>query len=925
MKKLIDPQELRRSSLAASPEKGEGLGVKVSRESLDESDDLIDFQDFFKKALRHKKVIFLMFVILYPLFICFYSIRGTWYEKKTTVNVNNAKNNAFFKYIDSSLGVDDNSQSDDLLGYSSKAMTSLSSDDFLEFCYKSALNDPEIAKIFEIDLKKSLGLDKNTKNKLKSFFQTTMVVAPFEKSIASTKDKAGFIINSKNKEQSFLENSPEKIAKLMNEYLIKLNSEDLNSAKKLLKDKVENIQKQLAQKNAEKFKVSQSIPLVDKDSVYQIQRQIQASKLAISGNKALETQFQDRLTDIEKKIASVRDVGNVEGDAYALGQELTSLSNQKSQLNAQGLEKESFLYKNISESLNKTLKALEDNQKISLGNNQKNDVMSFYSKKAFELNKVLDEVTSFLSKKTETKALATQLDNSLSINFPENTNQNQNQNISSSAPLLDPKSASDILTQLQSVKKVLEGNQFFDESLKNKVEAVEKKIVSLTRNTLEDKSYSNYIQDISNMAYLQNQLKLQGVDEDSVIAKRISENLKKATKELQDKKNISLKDLKIDDFYTPDESAVYSQKLTLEKIKGENTFYEAKISELSKSLDELTFLLNDRATKEDQIAELENSIKNDNKTLDLLNASLLKMDLSDLKALKRLEFSFEPIQEKSILPLVPFVLLSLVLSFVGALAVAYLREVTNPLLETIKALEELGNSVLGGVPSTNNNLLQQDGSQLDGLTDLSYLRMGISLENMFSSLKGKVVLFTSSENSLKSAIISLNLGAFFGSTGKKILILESDLTNNSIQKMTGAPLNGGVSELYQHKEQVNIYPFKVNEGLDVITGDPLKVPSVYRLASQNLKDLLSELSLQYDYIFLHTRPCLEAPDASDLSRYAEVGIVCCDANSMNIRKLEKINQEMKAFLSKETCFILENAKDIEVGIRTTLEPKKVAA
>ena len=46
---------------------------------------------------------------------------------------------------------------------------------------------------------------------------------------------------------------------------------------------------------------------------------------------------------------------------------------------------------------------------------------------------------------------------------------------------------------------------------------------------------------------------------------------------------------------------------------------------------------------------------------------------------------------------------------------------------------------------------------------------------------------------------------------------------------------------------------------------------------------------------------------------------------MNIRKLEKINQEMKAFLSKETCFILENAKDIEVGIRTTLEPKKVAA
>ena len=152
-------------------------------------------------------------------------------------------------------------------------------------------------------------------------------------------------------------------------------------------------------------------------------------------------------------------------------------------------------------------------------------------------------------------------------------------------------------------------------------------------------------------------------------------------------------------------------------------------------------------------------------------------------------------------------------------------------------------------------------------------------------MKGKVILFTSGENSLNSATISLNLGSFFGSTGRRVLIIESDLIHNSVAKLTGAPLNGGVTDFYLHKDKIEVFPYKINEGLDVIAGDPLQVPSLSRLASTNFKDLLGELSLQYDYIFIHARPCLEAPDASDLSRYSQVSVVCCDVEKINLNKL----------------------------------------
>jgi Mrp family chromosome partitioning ATPase len=433
--------------------------------------------------------------------------------------------------------------------------------------------------------------------------------------------------------------------------------------------------------------------------------------------------------------------------------------------------------------------------------------------------------------------------------------------------------------------------------------------------SIQNENNESYVlgQDLSSFSYQKNQLKLQGVDDESFLAKDIAKRLEKTSKEIEKKTSVNLHSNRDSDRSLAfDTTALPLQQESLQSLKNENSFYEAKILELNRALEELNGLLNERMVKEASVEELENSIKIDQKTLDVLNNGLMRLDIADFKTLRRVVFALNPVEKTSSLPFNSFVAAAFLVSLFFGMTLSFYKEMQNPSLATIKSFEELGAAVLGGVPSTKKSFFE-NGEMTDGLMSLSYSRMGINLENVLTLLNSKIVIFTSAENALNSAAITLNLGSYFANTGRKILIVESDLINNSLAKITGAPLNGGISELSFHEGEVSINPFEVQKGLEVLTGDPSHMPAVYRLASQNFYELLSELKQQYDYIFLHARPCLDCPDAADLSRYAGVSVLCCDAKSIKIDTIENLSQEMKLFLTKRSYFILEDAEDLYVG------------
>ncbi len=501
--------------------------------------------------------------------------------------------------------------------------------------------------------------------------------------------------------------------------------------------------------------------------------------------------------------------------------------------------------------------------------------------------------------------------------FADNTAQKTN--LLNSIPNVEGVAIGQLITQLASTKIALSSNQALQKHFEKKINDVQNKLQKMKELQARQKSEDAQTKialkgDVNGLYYLKNEYLKQGMDGESYPYKTVEAKLQATSKKLQDLQADSLNEE--GDSNSISGTSNYAQNL--EAINTENVFYENKLNELENSLKAMNDDLTKKLSMENQIRGLDVLLAGIQRNIETFKKGLSRLDVSDFKAVRRMSFIYSPVtysQGSSVLSYVIFTgLLSLMIGMMLSLG----RELKNPSLNTISSFEEIGLKVLGGLPSYRNPLL----NDLDEKYHFYFSKCAINLENTLNFLKSKIVLMSSVDDSMQSATVGLNLGLYFANTGRKVLIVETDLTHNSLVSLTGAPLDGGLSELSFHEGEVNISPFQFQKGLDILTGNPDRMPKEFRLASQEFFNLLGELKEQYDFIFIHAKSCLEGADAADLSRYAGLSIVTCDAKTIKIDLLEKFVGEMRGFLSKETMFVLDEPADLlKVGGFDPSKPK----
>jgi hypothetical protein len=495
--------------------------------------------------------------------------------------------------------------------------------------------------------------------------------------------------------------------------------------------------------------------------------------------------------------------------------------------------------------------------------------------------------------------------------------------LANAMPTLDVLGISPVLNQYSSTKIALSGNKALAKYFEAKIGEIQKKVEQIKqfkevelkeKDAVSGRALKN---EVASLYYLKNSYAMQGMDQQSFPVKRVGEGLDKASQELESyKAKLDQKEDESNDDNSGNASARFSQNL--ETLQSENVFYETKLKELDDVLKRMNEDLGKKIAIESQIKALDTMLTVVQRKIESLKNGIARLDVSDFKALRRVSFVYSPVVFSQGYSVFSFLIFSGLFSFAIGFAFSLTAELKNPSLTQIKSFEELGLKVLGGLPSYKNPLL----NDLDEKYHFYFSKCAINLENTLNFLKSKIVLISSVDDCMQSATVGLNLGLYFSNTGRKILIIETDLINNSLVSLTGAPLDGGISELSFHEGEVNISPFQFQKGLDILTGNPDRMPKEFRLASQEFFNLLGELKEQYDFIFIHARSCLEGSEAADLSRYAGLSLVTCDAKTIKIDLLERFVGEMKGFLSKESLFVLDDPDDLlKVGQGDPSRPK----
>jgi polysaccharide biosynthesis transport protein len=214
----------------------------------------------------------------------------------------------------------------------------------------------------------------------------------------------------------------------------------------------------------------------------------------------------------------------------------------------------------------------------------------------------------------------------------------------------------------------------------------------------------------------------------------------------------------------------------------------------------------------------------------------------------------------------------------GGLLLAFLLEYLRSGVKTDTEIEQsFGRPVVGIIPLVQHRKSHRTGYRraLGRIVDepLSHFSeavhaMRISLE--LSSANPKVILITSALPAEGKSTAAMLLAASSASSGKRTLLLDCDLRQQS------------TSEAFQNKRQLGLSELLRGtvELMDVITKDPATktyvipagsmVPNAADLLmSQSMRDLIAELRSEFDYIVMDTAPLLPVVDALALATVAD--------------------------------------------------------
>ena len=247
---------------------------------------------------------------------------------------------------------------------------------------------------------------------------------------------------------------------------------------------------------------------------------------------------------------------------------------------------------------------------------------------------------------------------------------------------------------------------------------------------------------------------------------------------------------------------------------------------------------------------------------------------------------------------------ALALGLFGGVLLAFLLESLDDTLKTAEEMEKsIGAPLLGIVPDVvrRSRLRARDVpllAHVDPRSELAEAYRSIRTALIFAMSEGasKLVHVTSAGAGEGKTTAALSAGIAFAQTGSKVLLIDADMRNPSLNKVFDAANPLGLSDLLMTDSKAHevTQPTPI-ENLFVITSGKLPPNPVELLASAKMLDLLAMASERFDYIIIDGPPVLGLADALVLANLAKatvfvgaVGVTRVSAIKGAIKRLRSV-------------------------------------
>lgn len=261
----------------------------------------------------------------------------------------------------------------------------------------------------------------------------------------------------------------------------------------------------------------------------------------------------------------------------------------------------------------------------------------------------------------------------------------------------------------------------------------------------------------------------------------------------------------------------------------------------------------------------------------------------------------KPVKPKKI----AVVLIGVFLGVLVSIGLVLLRIFLRRGIESPEQLEEIGITVYASIPvaetfsqkvTKKSNWKNKGNDENQGFLAVenpadiaieAIRGLRTSLHFAMMEARNNVLMISGASQNAGKTFISTNLSTIISQTGKKVLLIDTDMRKGHTHKLFNVSNDNGLSDLLSGKVNLEKVVKKLPEiGFDFISRGMVPPNPAELLMHRRFDELLTWASQNYDIVVLDTPPILAVTDAAVIGHYAGTTLLVARFEQNTVKELE---------------------------------------
>jgi capsular exopolysaccharide synthesis family protein len=320
--------------------------------------------------------------------------------------------------------------------------------------------------------------------------------------------------------------------------------------------------------------------------------------------------------------------------------------------------------------------------------------------------------------------------------------------------------------------------------------------------------------------------------------------------------------------------------------RGTVDSFKGQMVELQQTIDREQASFRDLHTRDENIRNLQGEEKSIQEKLDKLDVELMEGRLliteTPVKVFNRARLPLEPYMPQWKIMIAGGVVLGLMLGF----GLSFLLEFMDSSVKTPNDISrKMDLPVLGIIPHVDD--LEEEfqdvrlafASNPHSLMSEAFRQIRSCLQFSGPASQRRTLLVTSSLPEDGRTTVALNLAASIARTGRKVLVVDTNVRQPQIAKLFPACPKPGISSVLVGQANWREQVCQVEPNMFVMASGPLPPNPAELLGSDQMRSLITELAANYDQVIFDGAPCLVVTDGSVLATMVDAVILVVRAGA----------------------------------------------